>query len=120
MASSFSTTAKDAMLDAITVDLMSLHNGDPGAAGTANEISGGGYTRQAATFAASSSGVRTLSSAVAFIGPASASVTWAGFWTNAGTVFRGRAPITAGDAAFNASGQYTITTATTLSITDPA
>lgn len=34
----------------------SLHTGNPGAAGTANELSGGGYARQSTTFGSASGG----------------------------------------------------------------
>ncbi|ORL83888.1 phage tail fiber protein [Prescottella equi] len=37
----------------------SLHTGNPGAAGTANEASGNGYARQSTTFGSASSGVVT-------------------------------------------------------------
>lgn len=37
----------------------SLHTGPPGAAGTANEASGGGYARQTTTWGAASGGVVT-------------------------------------------------------------
>jgi len=44
--------SKTQMLAAFTADAISLHNGDPTAAGTANEISGGGYTRLTPVYAA--------------------------------------------------------------------
>ncbi|MEG6507190.1 phage tail fiber protein [Nitratidesulfovibrio sp. 1201_IL3209] len=55
------TTAKNAMLDAITVTKMSLHSGDPGAAGTSNEISGGSpaYARKDVTLGAAATAVPT-------------------------------------------------------------
>lgn len=37
----------------------SLHTGDPGGAGTANEASGGGYSRQTTTWGSASGGVVT-------------------------------------------------------------
>lgn len=116
----FSTAAKNSMLDALTVDLLSLHSGDPGASGTSNEISGGGYARAAATFAAASGGERALSTAVDFTGTAAQSVTYVGFWKNdTEDVFHGSKALT-GDSAFNSAGEFRITTATKLSITDPA
>lgn len=108
----FSTATKNTMLDSFTADLMSLHNGDPGGSGTSNEITGGGYARVAATFAAASGGERLLSSDVDFTATALQAVTHFGVWTNAGTVFRGSAALT-GDAAFNAAGEYTVKATTT-------
>lgn len=40
-------------------DTYSLHTGDPGASGTANEASGGGYSRQTTTWSAATGGVAT-------------------------------------------------------------
>jgi hypothetical protein len=118
MANEISTAAKNTMLDALTPDLISLHNGDPGASGTANEVSGGGYARQAAVFAAASGGARALNANVTFSGTPGAPVTHIGIWKNAGTVFLARDAIT-GDSAFNASGQFVITTATQIVLSDP-
>lgn len=111
----YSTAAKNTMLDACTVNQMSLHTGDPGAAGAANEVSGGGYSRQACSFGAAAAGVRTLTAQVDFAGPASSAATWIGLWQTG--VFKG-ADLLAGDAAFNASGEFHVTTATTMSISD--
>lgn len=55
---------------------IALHTGDPGEAGTANEVTGGSYARKTATFNAASGG----SSALA------ADVTWAADDITAGTV----------------------------------
>lgn len=106
----FATAAKNTMLDSITVDKLSLHSGDPGAAGANNEISGGSYARVAATFDAASGGERALNSDVSFVCTALTAVSYVGFWDN--TTFRGSAALT-GDAAFNASGQYTVKATTT-------
>jgi hypothetical protein len=117
----FSEAAKNQMLDALTVDRVSLHNGDPGAAGTSNEITGGGYARQACSLNAASGGERALASDVAFTATALQAVTHVGFWLNSGTVFKGRAAL-AGDLAFNAGGQLTLKAggSTKLVIDDPA
>lgn len=113
----YSDVAKHQALDAITIDRMSLHSGDPGVNGTANEISGNGYTRQACSFNAAAAGARVLGAAVDFVGPASQVVTWVGLWLNAGTVFKGAKALT-GDQAMNAAGEYRVTTATQLTIDD--
>lgn len=117
MASSFSTTAKDAMLDALTADRARLHSGDPGASGTSNQV--GSLT--AATFAAASSGSRALSAQVDFTGlSALQSVTWYSVWDNNGgsPVFLGRGQITAGDVAANAAGEFSLTTGCALTLSD--
>ena len=59
-------TARNEALDAIDLELISLHSGDPTEAGTANEITGGGYSRQSATFATASGGSRALSNSPEF------------------------------------------------------
>lgn len=114
----FSTTAKNTMLDSLTVDRIQLHSGDPGAAGTSNVIAD---TKVAATFAAASSGERALSTDVDYTGlTPSQSITHLSFWKDAGTVYHGSKALT-GDQAANASGEYTVKATTTkLSLTDPA
>lgn len=116
----FATATKNTMLDAITPNLMSLHNGDPGGAGTANEITGGGYTRQACTFDAASGGERALNADVDFTATAAQAVTHAGFWNSSGPTFLGSIPL-AGDLAFNAGGELSVKApATVLAIDEPA
>lgn len=84
------TTAKNTMLDALTVDTLSLHSGFPGLTG-ANEISGGApaYARKAVTFAAASGGSRATSATVTFDVPAT-TVRWVGLWS--GATYMGYAP----------------------------
>lgn len=68
---------------------MSLHNGDPGTTG-ANEISGGGYARQAVTFNVDADGDLTLAATASFDGTASQAVTHVGLWSaSSGGTFRG-------------------------------
>ena len=113
----FATTALNLALDAITVDRVSLHSGDPGTTG-ANYITAAG--RVAATFNAASGGERLLSADVAFTGmTASQSVTYWGAWLNAGTVFRCGAILT-GDVAANAAGEYTLKAGGSTKITAAA
>lgn len=117
--SSFSTVAKNAMLDALTPDRVRLHSGDPGATGTSNAEG----VLTAATFAAAASSARALSSDVDFGGlGANTTITWFSVWDyNSGTpVFLGRGEITSGDLQANAAGQYTLTTATSLQLNNPA
>ena len=99
MADYYATTAKNLMLDALTVNKLSLHDGNPGTAGTANEYSGGGYAKRDAIFNAAADGKRTLWANVMFSGTPSDTVTWLGLWSN--TTFRGAIELPAG-ATFDA------------------
>ena len=82
-------TTVNAMLDAITYDLASLHTAY--SATGANEVTGGSpaYARKAITVAAASGRARAASSQPVFDVPAAATVRFIGLWTNAGAVFRG-------------------------------
>jgi len=117
----FATAAKNTMLDSLTIDRLSLHTGDPGAAGTANEVSGGSpaYARQTAVYNAAGSGERLLNANVTFDVPAATTVTYVGKWDNNGgsMVFHGSDQVTS--EAFGAQGQYVVTATTSkVSITD--
>jgi hypothetical protein len=114
----FSTDAKNAMLDALEPDEIQLHDGDPGAAGTSNRV-GDTDGEAAAVFAAASSGSRALNAQVDFtnLSPLQ-SITWISVWD--ATVFLGKAEVTAGDVAANAAGEWSATTATALTLADPA
>lgn len=85
---SLTTNAKNTMLAALTPDAVSLHSGFPGLTG-ANEITGGGYARQAPTWAAPSGGIRSTSAAMNFSVNA-VTVRWIGLWLSG--VFQGYAP----------------------------
>lgn len=113
---SFSTTAKNTALDAITVTYASLHTADPGASGTANEVTGGSpaYARQSCSFAAAAAGSRALSADVTFDVPAT-TVAYVGYWSALAGTFMGSDAVTA--EVFAAQGQYKILAAgTTLSL----
>jgi len=113
----FSTTAKDLMLDSLTVDRIRLHSSDPGAAGTDGELGAG---LSAATFSAASTGSRALATEVTVTGlAASQSVTHFSVWNSTGTVFLGSGAITSGDVQANASGEFTLAVGTTLDLTNP-
>lgn len=90
---------------AALVASVSMHTGDPGAAGTANEWTGGSpaYSRQTPSFTADGTGVQ--SAEVVFNGPANEPATHIGFWD--GTDFIGSWVRTSGDAAANAEGEFT-------------
>jgi len=116
-----STTAKNQALDAITIDRVSFHSGDPGSAGTSNTITYNGSSGSplvAATLNAASSGERVLNADVSITGAsANQSITYIGWWLNSGTVFKAGYAITSGDTSANASGAYTLKgTTTKLSI----
>ena len=114
----FSGDAKDTMLDALTADEVQLHDGDPGASGTANRI-GDENGVEAATFAAASGGERALAEQVDFTGlDASQSVTWFSVWTAGTSTFLGKGELS-GDLAANAAGEISLTTATKLILDDP-
>ena len=108
----FTTTTKNSMLDSQTVDLCSLHTGDPGVSGTSNEVTGGtpSYARVAATFNAASTGERLLNADVTFDVPA-CTVAYVGFWNSAGPVFKGSQIVTS--EVFAAQGQYKLNGTTT-------
>ena len=97
-----------AMRDAI--DFLSLHSGDPGAAGTSNTTTA---PRQAPTWSAVANGDFNLTTAVNFTGGApSGGCTYVGFWTLVtGGTFLGSQILT-GDQTFNSAGEYTITALT--------
>lgn len=118
----FATAAKNTMLDSLTVDRVSLHTGDPGTAGTANEVTGGtpAYARETCVMDAAASGERLLNADVTFDVPAS-TITYVGFWDyNSGTmVFHGSDPVTS--ETFSAQGEYVLEATTTkLAINDVA
>ncbi len=114
---STTTAYKNLLLAASDINTLSLHSGDPGGAGTSNEVSGGGYARQSCTFAAAANGARALTANVDFTTPANQSITVLGFW--AGSTFRGSKALT-GDLLANSAGQYRVTTATQLTLADVA
>jgi len=116
----FSTNAKNEMLDGLTVNRVRLHSGDPGAAGANNQIAG---TYQEVAFDAAASGARALSADEDFTGlTPSQSITWASIWDDNGgsPVHKGNIEIASGDVAANAAGEYSLTTSTQLTLTDPA
>lgn len=100
----FSNGALSTMIDAQTVNLAKLHNGDPGASGTSNELTGGSYVSKAVTFGAAANGVRTQTGTAIFDVPAGATVAWVSFW-NSG-VFVARKQLTS--EVFAGAGTYTL------------
>lgn len=116
----FSTTAKNTMLDSLTVDRLSLHSADPGASGTANELTGGtpAYARQTCLYDAAASGERALNADVTFDVPAS-TVAYVGKWNyNGGTmIFQGADAVTS--ETFASQGEYIVSgTTSKLAVTN--
>lgn len=111
--------AKEAGLDAIAalVDEVSIHTADPGS-GADNEVSGGGYSRQSASFAAADGNSMALASTLEFDGPNNEDATWFAIW-GSGPTRLGKGQIS-GDTAFNAEGRFDLTTGTTVTLTDPS
>jgi hypothetical protein len=109
----YSTAGKNAMLDALAALAVkaSLHSGDPGADGLANEITGGSpaYARKTIAWNAAATGNINLNGTAVFDIPPAATVSWVGFWNSAGTAFYGSANVT--DEVFAAQGTYTLTDA---------
>ena len=109
----FTDSAKNTMLDGLTVDACSLHSADPGSTG-ASEISGGSYARQTPTFNAASGGSRALNADLTFDVPAGSTVAYVGYWS--GSTFLGSDQVTS--ESFAADGQYKVlASGTSLSLT---
>ena len=112
----FTTSAKNTMLSALTINNASLHSADPGATGT-SELTGGtpAYARIAPTFNAAASASRALNANLVFDVPAGATVAYVGYWN--GATFLGSDPVT--NESFAGQGTYTLlASGTTLSIGD--
>lgn len=109
-------SALDDLLGAIDWDLMTLHSGDPGAAGTDNVISAAPVAITWDTPEAHTSGRKVhLAADVDFTGATpTTTVAYLGLWKD-GTpdVFKGYITRSTGDAATNAAGEYTVDAAST-------
>jgi hypothetical protein len=117
----FDAVAKEFMLDGVAgqLETASLHSGDPGT-GATNEVTGGGYARQAISFSAASVDEVTLDADVPFSTPADQPVSWFAVWRDTGgTVRWGKGQIVSGDVQANAAGEYTLAAGTRLRLTDP-
>lgn len=75
--SGISAGAKADALDGISIAFATLHDGFPGATGD-NELTGGGYVKQAVVFSSTSAGQRLLSGTETWTVPA-CTVRWIGF-----------------------------------------
>lgn len=90
----------NAMLDAIILDLCSLHTAY--SLTGANEVAGGApaYARKVITMAAAASRNRAASTQPVFDVPAGTTVQFIGYWTSAGAVFRGMTPAGGSEMGF--------------------
>lgn len=101
----WTTADLNGMLDSRVIDTAKLHTGDPGAAGTANTISG---ASAAVAFGAAANGVRTQSADVDIAVPAGNTVTYVSFWN--GATFRCSDPVTS--ESFTNAGTYRLSGST--------
>lgn len=89
------TLAANAIKNAIAE--VSLHSDNPGGEGTANELTGGGYTRDtSASWNNAVNGVASLNGTIQFNGPGTSSTNnaqYIGFWTTGGAQFLGSAQL---------------------------
>lgn len=104
------TAAKNSMLAALTgqIGAFGLHGGDPGAAGTANELSGGSpaYGRKATAFPAPANGTVSASTLPTFDVPAGSTVAYISYWTAVAGTFLGSRPLSATET-YTGQGTYT-------------
>lgn len=109
MSSVLSTAGKNAALDALGATYASLHSADPGATGTANELTGGtpAYARKAISFAAAAAGVKAVQATLpVFNIPAGATVAYVGLWSAIAGTYLGCFDVT--DEVFAGQGTYTV------------
>jgi hypothetical protein len=109
VANDYDLTARNVMLDALgaVCTRIALHSGDPGAANTAaNELSTGGYARQAVTWNAAAAGSMDNNANPVFSVAAGVTVNWISGWNTAGTVRYFKKAVTA--EAFGGAGTYTL------------
>jgi len=102
---SLTTAGKNLALDALIITQVSLHDAPPGDDGAANELSGGGYARQAISFALATEGSRDSENQPVFDVPGGNTVSHYAFWAGAICVDSGALFAT---EVFTADGQYTL------------
>jgi hypothetical protein len=113
MASSLAVAERQRLLDnfGTTYGFVSAHSADPGATGTANELTGGSpaYARKAITWASATSAAPSVKALAAtfptFDIPAGSTVSFIGFWTLAtGGTYGGCIDVT--DEVYAGQGTY--------------
>jgi hypothetical protein len=101
----FRNSCLDARMAATGNNLqVKLHSADPGAGGTSNELSGGGYTAQAVTMGAASAGVIANTNEATFTVGTSTTVAWASLWDDATWI----ANVDVTDAVLGGGGQVKV------------
>ena len=108
----------DLMLNGLDINRVSLHSGAPGAAGTDNVVGAAIVVTLDTPTDDGTGRKRAVAAAVEFTGlTPGASVTHFGWWKD-GTpnVYRGFTTRDTGDATVNAAGEYTVTTATKITL----
>ena len=98
--------AKNALLDSLGINQVSLHTADPGETG-ANEVTGGTYAKKAITMDPAALGNLNSQTVPVLDVPAGTTITHVGFW--AGATFKVGVAITA--ETFASAGTYTLSDA---------
>ncbi|MFZ0324743.1 MAG: hypothetical protein WAN48_11500 [Actinomycetes bacterium] len=112
MANDYDLTARNVMLDALGLVAVrvALHTGDPGGVnGASNEVTGGGYARQAISWFPAAAGAMDNNANPVFSIPASTTVAWVSYWNAAGSIRYLKKDVS--DDVFSSAGTYTITDA---------
>lgn len=94
------------------INVLSLHFDDPGSTG-ANEVSGGGYSRQTPSYPAATGGQTDLSSSLTYSVDAGTTVKYWGAWDASNNFLLGR-PMqntASGGTTFSTDGTFELTSA---------
>ncbi len=111
-------SALDLMLNGLDIDRVSLHSDDPGASGTDNVVAAAAAVTLGGPTEDGTGRKRSPSTAVDFTGlTPGATVSHFGWWkADTPNEYRGYTLRETGDAAVNAAGEYSVTTATKISL----
>lgn len=106
----FTDAGKNEMLDASSIALAALFNGDPSGAGT--ELTGGtpAYARKTVTLGSASAGQIVVTADAVFDVPAGATVNYVAYYDVSGTTLLGYDDVT--EEVFGGQGTYTLDTQT--------
>jgi hypothetical protein len=116
MSSSLATAGKNALLDSAATwppTYVSLHSGDPGAAGTSNELAGGApaYARKPITWGAANNGSKAnVATFPVFDIPPGSTVAFAGLWSDIAGTYLGCIDLTTHEV-YAGQGTYTLNAA---------
>lgn len=97
--------ALDGILDGGSIQI-SIHTANPTDAGTANEVSGGTYARQTATFSAASGGTKAMSGTETFDIPGGVTITHYAIWVGSTCVDTGALQ---NNESYGGNGTYELT-----------